>query len=686
MATLEQLGSALINADAAGDVSAARMLAAEITRIRGIAALTPPAQPPMQTEAASAPVPSMSEGMMPQGMEPVQASGPGLGAEIGKVGSKLNDWARLAANGATFGLADKFAGGMDALTGRAPSYDAGTKANRAETQAIRDRLPESAVVEGLGGLGGGVGLMKSGLTLAGRFGPSLLGRTAGYGLEGGAYGAAHGAGNTYSDKLSDYIKNAKDSATTGALIGGALPVAGTAAGAAYRLGSAFLGPRVEGLGRGASAMLRGAAQADEAGLRALPGMGPEAMLVDAGPAMRGLGQGAGTGTGEGRSALANALKVRDDRTGERLARSLDENLGPSPVPSQVEAGLAGARQELAPAYQQVFQGARPVDTSILAERLNGIAMSERGPAHRAARQVREMLNDPVATRELDRNPQALLNTRQAIDGIIANEVDPNTIRVLTQARQAVDTELSNAVPGIKAVDAQFAELSRQSSGLQRGSQVLDSGKTAIRPVELVDELRQGALPQGEMIGPSAAPTRLRQGTRAELDRLVGTNVNDLNTLERKIGTPQDWNSQKLGTIFGEGPRDRVTEALMNNRKFRQSYQDIVQGSQTAQRTASANAMDGAAGGNVPHDSTMTGLGLKALNLVSKAISGASTARTKDEIGKVLASQGPEVQRLASELLLSAYKTGQNSKAILQVMSSPYWISASTPASGRKAKQ
>jgi hypothetical protein len=244
----------------------------------------------------------------------------------------------------------------------------------------------------------------------------------------------------------------------------------------------------------------------------------------------------------------------------------------------------------------------------------------------------------------------------------------------------------SAVPGLKGVDAKFAELSRQSEALKRGSQVLDGGKKAIRPEELAQELQQGALPQGEMIGPSAAPARLRQGTRAELDRLVGTNVNDLNALERKIGTPQDWNSQKLGTIFGEGPRDRVAKALMDNRQFRQSYQDIVQGSQTAQRQQSAKAMDGAQGGNVPHDTTVTGIGLKALNLVSKAISGASTGQTKNEIGNILAKQGPEAQRMARALLESAKTTGENSRAIARVLSSPYWISATSPASGRKSTQ
>jgi hypothetical protein len=647
-------------------------------------------QEPAQMEAAPT-YDAMGNPTQGQAMQPVQAS-MSYGDQMSRVGSALDKGVRLAANGATFGLADKFAGAMDSVTGQAPSYDAGVKAQRAETQAIRDANPGAAgAAEAAGGLLGGAGLIKSGISLAGRVGAGLLPRVLGYGAEGAAYGAAHGAGNTYSDKGSDYLDAAKSGATSGALIGGGLPLAGAAAGGLYRTGAAFLGPRVEGASRGASAMLRAAAQADEAGLRGLPAMGPDAMLVDAGPAMLGLGQGAGTGTGAGRTALVDALRTRDAGTGNRLAATLDENLGRSPVPSQVEAGLAGSREALGPVYGQVLDdagvaaahGAPPMDTRALAQNLEALARVERGPAQRAAHQVREMLNDGHGA--LDRSPDTLLNTRQAIDGMLATEADPNTIRVLTRSRQAVDAELAN-VPGLKDVDAQFAELSRQSAGLQRGSQVLDGGKTAIRPSELADEMVQGALPQGTQIGPSAAPLRIREGARAEIDRLVGTNVNDLNVLERKIGTPQDWNSQKLGTIFGDTPRDNVAKALMDNRKFRQSYQDIVQNSQTAQRTEAAASMKGAEGGNIPHDTTLTGVGFKALNAVAKAISGASNAKTKDEIGNILATQGPAVQRVARALLESARTTGENSRAISRVLSSPYWISATAPASGRKATQ
>ena len=639
---------------------------------------------PAAAAAPEAPAQAYDAMGMPTGGEvtaPVQAS-MSYGDQMSRVGAAIDKGVRLAANGATFGLADKFAGGMDALTGRAPSYDAGVRAQRAETEAIRAANPgAAAVAEAAGGLATGSGLVKSGVTLAGR-GATMLGRVLGYGTEGAAYGAAHGAGNTYSQRIADYIEAAKNGATTGALIGGGLPVVGSAAGGLYRTGAAFLGPRVEGASRGASALLRASAQADEAGLRALPQMGPDAMLVDAGPAMLGLGQGAGTGTGPGRTVLANALRERDARTGQRLAEALDTSLGPAPIPSRVEANLNGSRALVGQEYEQVLANARPADMRALGQQLDTLAEVERGPAQRAARQVRDMLGGALHQSE----PAVLLNTRQAIDGMIAGEVDPNTIRVLTQARAAVDDGLAQAVPGIKAVDAQIAELSRQSAALQRGSQVLDTGKTAVRPVELADEIAQGALPQGQMIGPSAAPVRLREGTRAEIDRLVGTNVNDLNALERKIGTPQDWNSQKLETIFGEGPVANVAKALMDNRRFRQSYQDIVQNSQTAQRLSSARAMEGSEGGNVPHDVTLTGVGLKALNAVAKAISGASNARTKDEIGQILAQQGPAVQRVARALLESARTTGENARAINRVLSSPYWISATSPASGRKSTQ
>lgn len=639
----------------------------------GGAAPAPSAQPSIDRPAE----PSTMEGT---GV--YTAGGPGLGEELRRVGGVLDKGARLAASGATFGLADKFAGAMDYLTGRAKSYDEGVKAQRAETQAIRDASPgPAAVAEALGGLGTGAGLATSGLTLAGRMGPRLLPRVFGYGAEGAGYGAAHGAGSTYSDKAADYLEGAKSGATAGGLIGGGLPVAGAAAGPAYRAAAAFLGPRVEGASRGASAMLRGAAQADEAGLQGLPQMGPDAMLIDAGPAMLGLGQGAGTGTGAGRTRLVNNLRGRDVNTGARLAQSLDENLGPAPIPSKIEAGLKAERKALSPEYEAAFDQAKAVDTQSVINKIDEMIPNVRGEARSRLISVRDDLHITDAagnTGVPDPHPRTLFAVRNSIDGALKGETNTNVQRVLGDVRRLVDEELAAKVPGIKAVDAKYAELKKQSSALVRGGEIFDTGRASVvRPAELVDEF--GAMSPGQQ-------SQLRSGARAEVDRIVGTNVNDLNALERKLGTPQDWNAQKMATVFGDEPTARVAEALMNNRRFRQSYQDIVQNSQTAQRQEAAKAMRGSEGGNVPHDTTLTGVGLKALNAVAKAISGASSARTKDEIGNILAAQGPDVQRVARALLESARTTGENSRAISRVLSSPYWISATSPVSGRRSTQ
>lgn len=605
------------------------------------------------------------------------------GDQMRHVGGALDSTARMMANGATFGLADKFAGGMNAVTGNAPSYDAGVRAERAKTDEIRKAQPvAAAAAEMAGGVASGGALIKSSLTLAGRMGSGLLPRIVGYGLEGAAYGAAQGAGNTYSDEVSDYLKNAGKGAEYGALVGAALPVIGTTVGGAYRLGSAYLGPRVQDAGRGASGLLRRAAMADEQGLRNLPQLGPEAMLPDAGPAMLGLAQGAGTGTGAGRTALARALQSRDAGTPQRLAQSLEKNFGTAPTPSRIEAGLSADRAYAGQGYAPVLEKARAVDTQNLANHLETEFVNSRGASQRAVRQVRGMLDIPGNPGNLDPHPQGLLATRQAVDGLMATETNPDVIRRLTNARQAVDDQLARAAPGIKAVDAQIGELSRQSAGLERGGQILDTGKTAIRPAELAAEMQQGANPQGQLVGPSATPFRMKQGVRADIDRRVGTNINDLNELEKTFATSRDWNYQKLGKVFGEAPRDAVAADITANRTFRDTYQKVVQGSQTAQRTAAANSMD-AASGKVPSDITATSIGLKAVNGLAKILTGQSNAATKDEVGRLLAKRGPEAYALARELMDAAQTTNSRARALATVLSSPKLISASAPEYGRR---
>lgn len=610
---------------------------------------------------------------------PARAASPGA-ATVQELGRDVDNGMRAIANGATFGMADKFAGGMNAVTGQAPSYDDGVKAERSRTNALPAGLKIGGDVAG--GILTGTGLARAGISLAGRFGPSLLGRSIAFGAEGAGYGAAHGAGNTYSPDWSEYVENAKSGASVGFGIGAGLPVAGTLLGGAYRAGSAFLGPRVGNMGPGASTMLRAAAQADDAGIQNLANMGPEAVLADAGPAMLGLGQGAVTGTGPGRTMLVNALRNRDQQTGARLAQSLDNELGPAPIPSQVEGGLHANRQAMSPDYEAAFTNARAADTGAIVNRLDEMIPNVRGEARTALQNVRNDLHITDAhgrTVHPDPHPRTLMAVRRSIDGVLNETTNRDVQNVLRDVRRLVDGELAVKVPGIKAVDARYAASMRESEALERGQTIFDTGRgTVVRPAELVDEVR-GMLPE--------ARQRLQQGARAELDRLAGTNVNDLNALQNKLGTPLDWNNQKLGLMFGPQARDRIMESLVSNRQFRQTYQDIVQNSQSAQRISSAKAMEGSAGGNVDSGTTLTGVGLKAVNKIAKMIMGAANANTKDEIGRAMALQGDDARRLALGLITSAQRTGANATAINRAVASPLGLYGLTaPSAGQTGRR
>lgn len=173
----------------------------------------------------------------------------------------LDDAARAASNAATFGMADRVAGGMDALTGRAPSYSAGTDAQVRQSQAARERSPwlsAAGDVTGIVGSSIAAGPARVAPAIADALGGGALARALGYGLGGAATGAAQGAGNTYTGNPADYARNA----TMGGVLGLASG-AGTGAAFAPR-------PRVSGAKTPSYGELGAEADAKYAAVRANP--------------------------------------------------------------------------------------------------------------------------------------------------------------------------------------------------------------------------------------------------------------------------------------------------------------------------------------------------------------------------------------------------------------------------------
>jgi hypothetical protein len=422
-------------------------------------------------------------------------------------------------------------------------------------------------------------------TLFGGGASSAMGAVARGGVAGALQGAAQGVGqSTDLTNYSDVAGNAAKDAAFGGILGAAIPGAVSAGAAATQY--------VRGLGGDAlSSVPRPAARwaerqfNDPAKLaqmrQGMSDLGPDAMLADVSPEMASVARGAAARPGT-RDLIVNALNSRDAGKNARIGAAVNSNFGPDAVPSQVLAEVKAAQQALSPAYERAFAGAKAVDTTQIANKLEAIAVGKRGEAADAAMRVREMLNIR-GTDQLDPNPKTLHEIRMAIDGMMGSSTDGNVRRVLGETRKAIDDELAAKVPGIKPIDSKYAEISREAEAFATGQRSFDSGREGVlRPSELAAEQARLVNPAGSASGP---PTRggldrLSQGARSEVERIVGTKSNDVAALNQLLRGEGDWNRDKLRLLFGQDKADRVLKVLDAERVMEATRNRVVGNSET----------------------------------------------------------------------------------------------------------
>lgn len=209
MATIEQLAQALVNADKAGDTDAARALAAEITRLRS--------EPREHSDL---------EKLITGERTDQRDNGAG----------KIDTFMRGAADTLSFGLADEIAAGGDALfnpifgTGQdggslSERYDANLEAQRGIDAAdAENRGGYRLAGQITGGVTGGVGLAKNGLSLAANSaarGGSLARVSGASAVDGLLAGGAQGFGS--GEGVEERLYNSGLGAATGLGLGAVAP-------------------------------------------------------------------------------------------------------------------------------------------------------------------------------------------------------------------------------------------------------------------------------------------------------------------------------------------------------------------------------------------------------------------------------------------------------------------------------
>jgi hypothetical protein len=582
---------------------------------------------------------------------------------------------RALENGAFLGLGDRARAlvdaGTEALSGKGFDYSTNLKREQGDTeQFAKDHPIASPVLEATGGVIAPLAVVKAAAAPATLGMKTLAGVGAGAGIGGAQGGLA-------SKDWTDLPQVAKDIAFGGAVggaFGGAMPGASKIVGAAYEKVANALSGKVDGMSRAASGhLIRGVEADGPAAVQArLAELGPDAMLADAGPALLGKTQGAALNSDEGRSVLQTALTTRNEGTNARVMGDVNRALGPAEDPQTVNDAITAHRSAVdAVNYPAALNNAPPVKIALimtdLVDRINQTPVGSM--ENKALTNLQTMLTKTEKRPLLDASgfPQydkfgnerwqdvpvshddagVLHKVKMEIDNVVEHDkpglgVQPGALNnqqgTLKQMRFAINDALETQVPGYKNANAMSAALAKRAQAVDLGTQYLGAGKTTASPTRFAAAF--DPLAPGEKIA-------FAKGSRGEIERNLGTKANDLQALRGQLQGEGGWNGAKIATVHGQQGADELVNSVDRNLKFRDTYNKVVENSQTAQRTAAQKEMKPDPSSETPFlgpGSTLTGMGVtaakKGVSAVVNALTRSDPTRSYGEVARALSLQGP----------------------------------------------
>ena len=472
-----------------------------------------------------------------------------------------------------------------------------------QTQAVNDEIQKETerkhpTARALGELGGGVASYAALAAAA----PELMGGGAASLPVRAGVGAASNAAIAGGDtavrggKPTDIARSAE----FGLGLGGAAPIAGAAIGAiarpAVRGFSNWLGaPAVPGMSRSAANALADALATDNAVKNVparLQSLGPEAMILDAGPATQGQAIGLSRDIGEPRTKIINALTNREKGADARLQSGMTQSFGPIAEPQGVADLLKAQRGAVHDEIPAALAAAPPVDVSKPLATIGAGLVDARGAEAEALKKARALLLDVTKSgpKPISRAAQvqsAKLNLADLIErGDPTIGVQPGMLAttqgIFKRLTKEIDDVLRTQVPKYAGIMDRSSALAKQIDQIEAGQGVLDSGKGAVRPDTLATEW-PGLTPEEQ--------AAKQVGTRSEIDRALGQNRNDRAAVAKVLGGEGDWNRQKLATMYGQQPTEDAIGLANAEADFQQAHRDIVRPAQTAAGLRAAKAMN-----------------------------------------------------------------------------------------------
>lgn len=416
------------------------------------------------------------------------------------IGRDVDSFMRGAADMATFGLADEIAAAGQSLTGiggEFGDYDRNLRRERIK-QDQRDNLDPIASTAGrvAGGVGSGIGLAKSGISLTGRLAPTAsLGTRIGAGAaEGAGYGGAYGFGS--GEGLKDRATDAVGGAVMGGAIGGAVPAIASGVKAATKPVRDAIFARTNPGGYAEQKIAERLANSNQTVGEVAGKMRDGLSIADAGgKSMRDLLRTTTNIPGKAKDRVASQLALRQMGQGDRLKDAVSRTLADPDGYLAVKDDIAATAQRLAtPLYREAYS--TPVHFS---ETLEGVLST---PAGQAALKRAEQLaaneqipfqqlfiniaDDGSATARRVPDARAWDYIKRGFDDMIDAQTDSITKKVTNEGRILVNlkkrmlNEIDRVNPAYKAARQAWAGQQSLDDALEFGRKAMTQSPESVK--------------------------------------------------------------------------------------------------------------------------------------------------------------------------------------------------------------
>ena len=481
--------------------------------------------------------------------------------------------------GMTAGFSDELQGGIRgagyalgaAITGKegvgeafSRGYGEATKEARDETKKFAEENPMTAMGAQLaGGLIAPGGAAAKGIGAAkGLAGKALAGAAAGGagGFVGGVGGAEGGIG--------ERLKAGGTGAITGALMGGAMPVAGSALkGAGKVIGGIFTG-------KSADDVLKGTGRVNELAskykkiMQKAKAEGREVSLADLDSGVAGLGRTIRKGGGKAQQAVEEGIEKRikgeSDRIADVLTREASGGKGYlSGLDDIVKVRKAAAK----PIYDMTLTD-EVIENKELNELLKIPIFQDTLPAIKeVARTTGEAIPDDLLTNPTMKNIDLI---KRGLDEIISGETDKVTNKVSVIGKNVI---------GLKN---DMLDIADKQNPLYKQARKIYSDSYSV----------ERAMKEGfnfDKMSPEAIERARAKLSGAELDGWEGSVVNklkdnvlkttDMGSSANKI-VGQLYKQKQLKAAFGEKKFNKVMKSLKDEINASKAYKKIMGGSQS----------------------------------------------------------------------------------------------------------